>query len=357
MNLIHGGDITSYRLRYGRDPLDFSASLNPLGMPPEVAKAAREAVAASTPYPDPLSRRLGAALGAHIGVDAERLFIGNGAADILFRLALALRPRKALVPVPTFGEYALALETAGSGIRTHILEEDKGFTLQPSFIQAITSDIDMIFLCQPNNPTGLLMERNFLEDIVRAAASHNAVVVVDECFCDFTAAPGDNSLIDRIGQHHNLVLLYSFTKMFAMAGLRLGYAVAGDASLPARLQAAGQPWPVSAVATAAGLAALNQTEYVKNSREIIFSEKKWLCERLAAAGMRIIGAEANYIFFYSSLPDLAGKMADKGILIRDCANFAGLRQGFYRIAVRQRAENRLLLQAVNAIATEANAHK
>ena len=154
MQFVHGGDWAGYRAEFGRDPLDFSANVSPLGLPEGVAKAITAALATADRYPDPFCRALREKLAAHEGVPAEQLLCGNGAADLIFRLVWAKRPRKALVTAPTFAEYAAALETVGCTVERYFLREADDFAVTEAFCGAIDDSVDMVFLCQPNNPTG-----------------------------------------------------------------------------------------------------------------------------------------------------------------------------------------------------------
>ncbi|MCC8180934.1 MAG: aminotransferase class I/II-fold pyridoxal phosphate-dependent enzyme, partial [Planctomycetes bacterium] len=181
-----------------------------------------------------------------------------------------------------------------------------------------------------------------------------ALLVLDECFCSFLPEPEKYSLRDQLADHAGLVIIDSFTKLYAMAGIRLGYGISSNARLIEALHRAGQPWSVSSIAQAAGVAALEEDGYVEESLALIRKEKTWLHSKLAELGQEVIGGDANYLFFHSSLPDLAAALADRGILIRDCGNFPGLGKGYYRIAVRTRRENELLIEAVRAVHGSAN---
>ena len=152
--LTHGGDWAGYRAQYGHDALDFSANVSPLGLPQGVANAIAAALPHADRYPDPLCRALRAKLAPHEGIPAESILCGNGAADLIFRLAWAAKPRTALVTAPTFAEYAAALESAGCAVRRHFLQAEVDFAVTDSILSSITPEVDMVFLCQPNNPPG-----------------------------------------------------------------------------------------------------------------------------------------------------------------------------------------------------------
>ena len=185
MQLVHGGDWAGYRAQYGQDALDFSANVSPLGLPEGVAKAITAALTTADRYPDPLCRALRAKLAVHEKMPAEQILCGNGAADLIFRLVWAAKPRTALLPAPTFAEYAAALETAGCTVRRHFLREDEDFAVTEAFVSAVDEDADMVFLCQPNNPTGQLTPLPLVEALLHRCEACGALLVVDECFLDF----------------------------------------------------------------------------------------------------------------------------------------------------------------------------
>lgn len=346
MELIHGGDVTGYELAYGRPPLDFSASLNPFGLPCGVAAAAREAIDRSVPYPDPLCRKLRAALADRLGIGEESIFCGNGAADVIFRIALARRPKKALLTAPTFAEYEKALRCSGADIAYHFLKRKNAFALGRDFLETLTPDIGIAFVCQPNNPTGQLVDRELLREILKRCEDNGTLLALDECFVPFVDRPEEVSLLSSISAHPLLLIIGSFTKLYAMAGLRLGYAACSDRRFMEHIDRAGPPWSVSTVAQAAGLAALEETAYVSASLAALRAEREWLSGRLTAMGIASTGS-ANFLFFHCAYPNLHRSLADQGILIRNCGNFRGLTQGDFRIAVRLRHENEALIDALN----------
>jgi threonine-phosphate decarboxylase len=292
-------------------------------MPANVAQAARDAVGAAEPYPDPLCRSLREAMATRMAVEPEWIVCGNGAADIIHRLVLARRPARALLVAPSFAEYERALDCAGCDAVHHHLRRDNGFDLDEQYLECLTPGIDMAFLCQPNNPTGRAIPRATLLAALALAERNNTLLVVDECFVPFLDAPDAATLLPWLRQHPSLFLVGSFTKLYAMAGLRLGFGLCADAALIAALHGAGQPWSVSSIAQAAGLAALGEGGYVVRSRAFVRGEREWLREQLSAMGIVAMG-DANSLFFHTAAPDLPARLAENGILIRDCANFRGL---------------------------------
>lgn len=353
--LIHGGDVYTAMdmgIEEGRI-LDYSANINPLGMPEAVRRAAEKALMHCDRYPDPLCRGLRAAVAEKEQVPQENLVFGNGAADLIFRLAAAEKPKKALVLAPSFAEYEKALTEINCRILRHRLREEEEFALTDRVLLQLKEDPDMIFLCNPNNPTGRLIRPELLRKIILRCEEKKTLVVVDECFIDFLKKPEQNTVKGMVGRCRNLFVLRAFTKNYAMPGLRLGYGICADQELLSRVRKAGQPWSVSLVAQEAGIAAVSQDAYLEKAREMIFRERERLCRGLLELGYKVFRPEANYIFFKldKTEEDYVGsfleEMAAEGILIRSCSNYEGLGPGFFRIAVRKEEENKRLLEALS----------
>lgn len=348
MRLVHGGDWAGYRAEFGCDALDFSANVSPLGLPAGVAAAITNALPTADRYPDPLCRELRAALAGAEGVPADWILCGNGAADLIFRLALAVRPRRALLPAPTFAEYEAALQTVGCAVQRVFLREGNEFAVTEEFIDAVTPETDIVFLCQPNNPTGQVTPPALVERLVRRCAECGAVLVVDECFLDFLPDRDAWTAKQLLRDAPQLVILKAFTKLYAMAGVRLGYALCGDAALLEKMRGAGQPWAVSSLAQAAGLAALQETAYADAVRALIAEQRPRMAAGLRALGLRVMDGQANYLLFRAT-PDFGEKLRRRGAVVRSCANYPGLDAAWYRTAVRTAEENTRLLQIMGEI--------
>ena len=345
----HGGDTLTAQTAYGGAVLDFSANLNPLGMPPQAAEAAAEAARNASAYPDPLCRALRAAIAAHDGVGAEQVICGNGAADLIFRLAFALKPRRALVTAPTFSEYAAALGCAGCEVASHLLRPEDSFDLGEDFLQCIDGTVDLVLLCTPNNPTGRLIHSGLLEGAAARCQECGARLVVDECFLPLSDGAGPG-LVPLLSKYPNLFLLRAFTKSYAMAGLRLGYGLSADLALLETLYRFAQPWSVSTPAQAAGVAALGCPQWPEEARALVARERPRLAAGLEALGLTVTPGQANYLLFRApGRADLREAVLTKGILIRSCANYRGLDSDYYRVCVRTGEENGRLLSALREV--------
>lgn len=352
--LIHGGDIYTEREKgRGEGLLDYSANINPLGLPESVKQAVIKGLSEAANYPDPLCRDLILALAEYEGVKSSQLVCGNGAADLIFRLVVAKMPYKALLLAPTFVEYEKSLQSIGCVVKVHRLSEELGFCLDESILFQLNESVDMLFLCNPNNPTGQLVDGALLLRILERCREMNIFLVMDECFCDFAEEPELISLKSRVEAYDNLFILKAFTKNYAMPGLRLGYGICGNETLLTVLRETGQPWSVSLPAQLAGVQALKETEYLKRAREIVFEQRKRLERELTALGFTVYPPGANYIFFRLGGCHRAAtfkeRLLERGILVRSCGNYEGLTEDFFRIAVKTKEENDRLIAALAAV--------
>lgn len=333
MQDLHGGNLFAHRVK-----LDFSANINPLGLPEGIREAVTAAAGFWAHYPDPDCTALTQALAASEQVPPERIVCGSGADDLLFRIAAAYRPETALLAVPCFSEYRRALEAAGCRVQTHLLRPENGFALDDTILPAIREGLGMLVLCTPNNPTGRLIDRALLGRIAERCRACGTVFLLDACFLPLTEAFAQPL-------PETAVVVRAFTKSHAIPGLRLGYAVCPDAASAQRIRGQGPYWSVSAPAQAAGLAALRETDYLARARRLIADERAFLTREMQALGLRVYPSDANFLLFQAD-PALGGQLLAAQILVRSCANFEGLDGSFYRIAVRPHDENTALLAAL-----------
>lgn len=352
----HGGDIYSQSTTdEGKAFVDFSANINPLGLPLGVKEAIKASLKKCINYPDPFCRELRTATASYLQVAEENIFFGNGAADVLFRLALAIKPRKALLLAPTFADYEKALRSVDCKITYYDLQEKKEFKVGKSILRAITSSTDMVVICNPNNPTGQLTDRELLVKILNKCVEVNAKLLIDECFMDFVDEDKAFSMRDLLEEYPSLIILKAFTKTFAMPGVRLGYCLNSDQELQNRLHQCGQDWSVSVLAQEAGKAALQEQYYLCASLALIKEERKYLTNQLRLLGAKVYGSYANYIFFkMSRVKKLDALLHQQGYLIRSCKNYHNLDENYYRIAVKTRVLNRGLIKAMKE--ARKNAH-
>ena len=384
----HGGDI------YERpEALDFSANINPYGPPEKVREAMRDSIERANDYPDPYCRKLREKTALSKGVPADSILFGNGAAELIYQFAYALpKGKAALIVSPTFCEYEAALYAAGVGAEHFLLPSGNGFVPDDVWVKELVrwisksenmekmvskneitqerltknriaakniaprrvlendipeGEIDTVFVCSPNNPTGIMLPPEMIERI----ADTGVRVFCDLSFLDFSDKKEIYDIPDLIRRYPNIVFLFSFTKSFAIPGIRLGCAVCSDRDFLERMSEKAQCWNVSVIAQAAGIAALDCGEWLEESVEKIKAEREYLFMELGDCGLRIYESSANFLLLYSER-NLVKALSGKGIQVRDCSDYVGLSEGFFRVAVRKREENERLIRAVREIITE-----
>ncbi len=351
----HGGNIYLLAESLGMKEdaiMDFSASINPLGVPDSVVAAIKENLKHLFHYPDPEAKKLRRKISEHIGVGAESILCGNGSTELIFLVVRALSPARVLIPAPTFSEYERACIQNGAAIVTYPLREEHNFDIDAKELilamgagNALSSRCNMVFLCNPNNPTGRLMSKEDMLKISDAAKRLACVLVVDEAFIDFCS---NSSIIDEVRNNPYLVVLRSLTKMYALSGLRVGYAVL-PASLLESLKEAKEPWTVNTLAQIAGVTALDDDEYTAETFRMIEEEKRFLEEGFRALGISFFPSSANfYLLQTERAAEIAAHLRGKGILVRDCSTFSGLDSSYIRVAVKARSENVRLLEEISA---------
>ncbi|HWS82151.1 MAG TPA: threonine-phosphate decarboxylase CobD [Rubrobacter sp.] len=338
----HGahGDLVSRSLgvRVG-ELLDFSQNINPLGAPKDALEAARRALYEdSGRYPDLEYIGLREALAAYLGVGAEMVVPTNGGAEALFLAARAAGTGgKALVLEPTFSEYAAAAAASGKEPVRRVARREEDFEWDSTPLRDLEG-VSVVFLCNPNNPTGDLLDRGAVLEVAARVVEAGAVLVVDEAFADFVPEISVTDMVDR-----GLWVARSFTKFFAIPGLRLGCLVCDDAG---RVQTLQPSWPVNSVAAAAGIAAAEDKGFAEASRAEVARLREDLLGALdAIPGLQPFPGAANFLLVRG--PDgLPERLARRGVLVRGCGPFYGLGPEFFRVAVRSAEENGRLLAAI-----------
>jgi threonine-phosphate decarboxylase len=348
--LIHGGDIYSKRdIQENNKLIDFSSNVNPLGMPPAVKRAIIDNIDSFSNYPDPLCRDLIEEISNYENIPTEYIVCGNGAADIIYRIAVALKPKMTLLTAPTFSEYEESVKTVNSDIRYHFLLENNGFSVDKGIFDKLELDVDIAFLCNPNNPTGVPIKKDIVLEIAAQCKVNKTVLVVDECFIEFLENSQDYSIVDKLGDFDNVIVLKAFTKTYAMAGIRLGYGICANKDTIDRINDVGQPWNVSIIAQKCGIAAIKEVEYVRQTKMLIKQNREYLMAEVSLLGLKVFEAKANYILFKSENKLLHLELEKYGILIRPCNNYVGLNDAYFRIAVKGKEDNEYLIKNMKKI--------
>lgn len=348
----HGGNIekASREYRLIKDTLiDFSANINPLGIPQRIQKTIAKAIHTTERYPDPEYSELREGLSSFYGVRPYNILADNGSVSLIYLIPRALGLKRPLIPLPAFSEYEKSVYLAGT--KPVFLKPRKDFSLDIDNLLKQLKTRDSLYIGNPNNPTGALTAKEDLLRIFKAAKAKNIVVIIDEVFIEFTKNHARNTLLKQSLQSKNLIVLRSMTKYFAMAGLRLGTAIAHQGIIT-RLKKFQPPWAVNALAITAATAFINDKKYLTRSSLFMAKERKYLYASLALfSDLKVWIPSANFIFCKLqnkkiSAEALREALVKNGILIRDCANFRGLNKYFFRVAIRTRQENLKLLKGL-----------
>lgn len=348
----HGGNIYNAVRNGGlfSNILDFSANINPLGLSESIRQALVENINNVTFYPDAQAHSLKEAISEHYKLNKDLITAGNGAVELLYVLCNILRPRRVLVTAPTFSEYEKAALASGAEIDYLLLDPLNDFAIDPTVVVKSIKEgnTDILFIGNPNNPTGTLLTRIDLELILKAAEEQNTIVVIDESFLDFLMDDHLYTCRYLVPRYSNLVVLHSLTKFYAIPGLRLGFALACP-KLTNKLHNGKDPWNVNSLAQCAGVVALKDNEFRRITKRLINKTKDEFYTQLQAVpGFKPYRPAVNFILIniqntkMDSL-ELKTKLNQKNLLIRDCSNYPGLSEEYIRLAVKLPEQNQQLI--------------
>ena len=355
---VHGGEVWEIAKETGlsvEDLVDFSSSINPLGPSPRALEAIKNSFDKLTLYPDSNSTALREALACHFGkINKNNVIMGNGSTELIYLFAQVFLKRGdvALVAAPSFGEYANAIIRSGGKPKHLKLTQDFQFELD-AFLEEM-KDAKTIFLCNPNNPTSILIPDNILERIVEKALEEDVVILLDEDFIEFVEDEKRHSFVNRIDRFPNVFVLRTFTKFYGLTGLRVGYGIADEETIEV-FSRAKMPWNVNSLAQAAAMVALADEEHSRRTMEVVKEQKKFLSNELSRIdGFSVFPADTNFILIDVRktgvrASQLREKMIRQGLLVRDCSSFMGLDAFYVRVAVRTRRENERLLDAFRKV--------
>lgn len=351
MKKEHGGNVYKISRDTGlniNDIIDFSANINPLGVPDSGRKAILDSIDGLINYPDPDYIEFRKAIAKHHKIDFENIVPGNGAIDSLFSAVAAVMPNKVLVSVPSFVEYEKAVEKAGAVYVPSYRGESDAYRFNTDgFIDDINEDVDLVVLCNPNNPTGDYVSKDDILRILKRCREVSAHFLLDEAFMEFAEHFGAESAIPYVADYPELIVSRSLTKYFAVPGLRAGYLVVGSDVIRDRLVGGAEPWKLNHFADHFTRSVIEDEQYCKDTEMWLRKENKELYEALKGiSDLEVHESYANYLFLRClKLDDLKDRMLMKGIAIRSCDNYDGIGQGYYRVAVKDSDSNRKLVDA------------
>lgn len=363
---FHGGNIYKiFREKNIDKILDYSSNINPYGLPENLKKKIFEKLFVLERYPDPDYIELREKIAEKNNLNIENIIVGNGATEIIFLFMKILSPKKVLIVSPTFGEYERAIKSSiladdSLEINYFELKEEENFVLNIKNLETeLENNYDLLILCNPNNPTGQFLKLKKLEEILKICEQKNTKLFVDEAFVEFVEDWENESIINSKENKENLFVIRAFTKFFAIPGLRLGYGICFNNNLLKKMLEKKEPWSVNNIADLAGQTILDDENYIQKTKEWIKDQKKYMYENLnKIEGLRVYKTEVNFILLKIEdnllekgldVKNLRKKMLEKGILIRDASNFIYLDKHYFRLAIKDKLNNKKVIETLTSI--------
>lgn len=359
---FHGSDLEKiesiYKIRK-EDIVNFAANVNPLGLSTHFKEQLAQKLDVITTYPDREYKKLRTAIAAYCNTDAEKILVGNGSTELISLMIQLRLPKKAMILGPTYSEYEREVALAGGSCVYFPLEEADDFILsEEKLVLALTPDIDLLILCNPNNPTSSLIKNEQLCRILDVCKKHDTFVIIDETYMEFVSDCEHASAIPLIDQYEQLVILRGVSKFFASPGLRLGYAVSGSRSLLQKAAQKQNPWTVSSIADAAGQLLFSDQEYIRQVKTLIATERDKMTSALAKLNdLKFYPSYANFILVRLlrsdiSAADLFDTAICEGLMIRDCSTFAFLNSSYFRFCFMAPEDNDRLLSCISRVVSK-----
>ncbi|HEX9261652.1 MAG TPA: histidinol-phosphate transaminase [Candidatus Bathyarchaeia archaeon] len=355
----HGGDVWGFSRKYNiplEKVLDFSGPVNFLGPSPKAVEAVREYARLMKFYPDPnpVDLRLEIAKYVGEGVDEANIILGNGSIELIYMITEIFPCGfKAVIPVPSFTEYEKAvLRVHGEAVFVQLPGD---FNLETEKIKkALTDGTRIVYICNPHSPSGRLFDKKPLLDLVDFCNKKDVIVSIDENYIEFSDKCSEATMAGYVHKYENLFVIRSVTKFYGMPGIRFGYGIAAK-NLKEELETVRQPWSINTLAGYATLAAFKDKEFIANTKRTIAEERAKFAKMLGEIdGLLVFPSETDFLLVKIlnkriTSTCLRDRLADKGILIRDCSTFVGLDDSFFRVTVRASDVNAKLVTAISSI--------
>jgi len=273
----------------------------------------------------------------------------------MYLIPMVFKPKKALIVSPAFSEYEKGLHMVGTDVSYFQTVREQGFALDVmGLCDRLRESFDAVYLCNPANPTGILTSKDDVRRIIDVAEQTKAMVIIDEAFIDFVENESVKAEIDR---YASLIIMRSMTKFFGIPGLRIGYLLAAPSCIET-IRRSKTPWTVNALVQRAVAKVLDDREYIDTTRRLVQSERDYLKTALRnISGLTVFDGAANFLFVYMEdrcamrSTTLRDHLVQDGILIRDCSNFHGLNDRYFRVAVKRCDQNEILIKKLREIVT------
>jgi threonine-phosphate decarboxylase len=350
---FHGSDLEKIEQQYGikkEDITSFSANVNPLGVSFLLRETLASHIDAITSYPDREYTTLRKCISDYVAVNYNHIIVGNGSTELISLFIQIKNPKKALIVGPTYSEYEREISLNGGHCHYYPLKEEDNFILNSeSLYKELKPDVDLLILCNPNNPTSSHITRNTMRNILDICRQREIFVMVDETYVEFVQNMDQVTSIPLTDYYNNIIILRGISKFFAAPGLRLGYAVCGNEDLIKEINQKKNPWTINSLAAIAGEIMFKDMDYMNATRALISSERKYICNRLAdCKNVKFYEPTANFILCHIEKEnitsmDLFEATIKKGLMIRDCSSFPFLNNKYFRFCFMSPEKNRELL--------------
>lgn len=350
---FHGSDLEQIEKIYGikkEEIVSFSANVNPLGISPKLRAELSSHIDVIESYPDREYTALRTAIASYCGCESDRVIVGNGSTELISLFIEIINPGRALILGPTYSEYEHEISLKGGRSSYYPLHSADEFSLDMSdFTKRLADDIDMLILCNPNNPTSTCLDRSQLRQILDACMEHDIYVMIDETYVEFATDYDKISAVPLASYYNNVIILRGTSKFFAAPGLRLGYAITGNANILSQINRVKNPWMINSLAEIAGTIMFSDSEYMTRTRELISTERKRVCDALSASDRyHVFSPTANFVLIKIEDKSLSSSILfdrciKEKMMIRDCSTFPFLDDRFIRICFMNPDDNDRLL--------------
>ena len=340
---MHGGRLLEFS-KSGKKYIDFSASINPYGIDPNLKDILKESIDILVHYPNQDYSEIKALISRKHDVSEESIYLGNGANSIIFRLfSIFDKELNICIPTPSFETYRLAAESVSANI---VYYDMNGFKITNEIFDILSDNIDVLVLTNPNNPTGYLIEEELLQRLLEYCKSENIFVLLDECFLEFVLDGEKYSQISNLSKYTNLAILRSLTKLYAFPGLRFGYLLTANKKIIENLNKLTPSWDINTLAIEA--AKFSLTQDMSQVVLKIQKEKSILLKNLKSVGIEVFDSKTNFLLCRYK-KNLSNALLNQGVIVRDCSDYRGMDDTYFRVAVRTNSDNMILFENIKEL--------
>ena len=345
---FHGSDLEVIAKRYHIDQnsiVPYASNVNPLGISPMARQAIIDNVDAIQAYPDRDYVSLRQSISNYCGADPNQIILGNGTSELIKLTIKTIAPKETLILGPTYSEYGRAAQLAGSQISTYMLKNLDDFELDVDmFLKALHESIDLLIICNPNNPTSKVITKDQMDIILARCLELNIFVMVDETYVEFVKDVHLISSIALTKKYDNLIVLRSVSKFFASPGLRLGYAITNNEDFLEATANGKTPWNINVYASVAGVM-FEDDHYINLTKSLIQTERNLIYSALCSRKtIKVFKPEANFVLIKllkedQTASDVFEYCIKRGFMIRDCTDYEGLGDKYIRFCFMKPEQN------------------